>query len=240
MKAQLPPGTPKPHDSMLVPASLVFRSPTHRVHLNDYQSWWEWVPGANWSHPAGPDSSIEGKDDHPVVQVSWYDAQAYAEWAGKRLPSEAEWEYAARGGNDNYIYPWGNARVSPDKANYWQGTFPYQNAVEDGYERTAPVKTFPPNDFGLYDMAGNVWQWTSDYYHAEYYSTLASQGTITNYSGPDTWYDPTEPGVPKKAIRGGSFLCNDSYCAGYRASSRMRSSPDTGSLHTGFRLVKDI
>lgn len=240
MKKQLPPGTPKPHDSILVPASLVFRSPSQRVHMSEYQSWWEWVPGANWRHPHGQGSDIEGKDSYPVVHVSWYDAQAYAEWAGKRLPNEAEWEYAARGGHDNYIYPWGNEPVTPERANYWQGDFPYNNLTDDGFEESAPVMTFPPNEFGLYDMAGNVWQWTADWYHANHYSQIASRRVIRNFTGPDTSYDSMEPGVPKKTIRGGSFLCNDSYCAGYRASSRMKSSPDTGSLHVGFRLVKDV
>ena len=240
MKKQLPPGTPRPHDSIMVPASLVFRSPSQRVHMSQYQSWWEWVPGANWRHPHGPGSNIDGKDDHPVVHVSWYDAQAYADWAGKRLPNEAEWEYAARGGHDNYIYPWGNEPVTPERANYWQGDFPYTNHVDDGFEESAPVMSFPPNGFGLYDMAGNVWQWTADWYHANHYQHIATGRLIRNYAGPDSSYDPMEPGIPKKTIRGGSFLCNDSYCAGYRASARMKSSPDTGSLHMGFRLVKDV
>ena len=240
MLKQLPPGTPKPHDSLLVPSSLVFRSPKHRVSLNEYQTWWEWVPGANWKHPLGPDSSIEGKDDYPVVHISWYDAQAYAQWAGKRLPTEAEWEYAARGGNNDFIYPWGKERVTPERANYWQGKFPYYDTGEDGFEGIAPVMSFPPNGFGLFDMAGNVWQWTADWYHAEYYQMLASENLSLNPTGPETSYDPMEPGIPKKTIRGGSFLCNDSYCAGYRASARMKSSTDSGMLHLGFRLVRDI
>ena len=240
IRKQLPPGTPKPHDSLLVPSSLVFRSPGQRVSLNEYQSWWEWMPGANWMHPLGPDSSIEGKDNYPVVHISWYDAHAYAQWAGKRLPTEAEWEYAARGGNNDFIYPWGNERVTPQKANYWQGEFPYYDTGDDGFEGIAPVGTFQPNDFGLYDMAGNVWQWTADWYHASSYQMMASEEISVNPSGPDTSYDPMEPGIPKKTIRGGSFLCNDSYCAGYRASARMKSSPDSGMLHLGFRLVRDV
>ncbi|MFW5725817.1 MAG: formylglycine-generating enzyme family protein [Bacteroidota bacterium] len=240
MKKQLPPDTPKPPDSLLVPASLVFHSPSHRVNMQNYQSWWEWVPGANWRHPLGPDSSIEGLDSLPVVHISWFDANAYAQWAGKRLPTEAEWEYAARGGNNDFIYPWGNERVTPEKANYWQGEFPYSDDVEDSYEGVAPVRSFMPNGFGLYDMAGNVWEWTADWYHHDYYKMLAQEQNIVNPGGPDNSFDPMEPGVPKKTIRGGSFLCNDSYCAGYRASARMKSSPDSGMLHLGFRLVKDV
>lgn len=240
MKKQLPPGTPKPDESLLVPASLVFRSPGRRVSMDDYQSWWEWVPGANWKNPLGPGSSIEGMDSFPVIHVSWYDAQAYAEWAGKRLPTEAEWEYAARGGFDDFIYPWGHEPVSPERANYWQGSFPYHNTADDGFERAAPVRSFPPNGFGLYDMAGNVWQWTADWYHYDYYSSFRPGEIAMNPGGPDISFDPMEPGIPKKTIRGGSFLCNDSYCAGYRASARMKSSPDTGSLHVGFRCVKNI
>jgi len=240
IKQQLPPGTPKPDESLLVPASLVFQSPGQRVSLNNYQSWWEWVPGANWKHPLGPDSSIEGKDEFPVVHISWYDANAYAQWAGKRLPTEAEWEYAARGGHNNYIYPWGNELITPRKANYWQGEFPYSDKQEDGFDGPSPVRSFPANGYGLYDMAGNVWEWTADWYHHDYYKMLAREEITQNPTGPTTSFDPAEPGLDKKTIRGGSFLCNDSYCAGYRASARMKSSPDSGMLHLGFRLVKDI
>lgn len=240
MKTQLPPGTPRPHDSLLMPSSLIFESPGRTVSMSDYQSWWRWQAGASWKHPRGPGSSINDMDDYPVVHVSWDDAVAYANWAGKRLPTEAEWEYAARGGHDEYIYPWGNEPVAPDRANYWQGDFPYRNIVEDGFEGVAPVKSFPPNSYGLYDMAGNVWQWTNDWFHANYYSQLPADKITKNPLGPQNSYDPMEPGVPKKSIRGGSFLCNDSYCAGYRASSRMKTSPDSGMSHLGFRCVKDL
>ena len=240
LKKQLPPGTPKPPDSVLVAASLVFQSPKKKVSLNDYQSWWRWVPGADWKHPHGPGSSIEGLDDYPVVHVSWYDAQAYARWAGKRLPTEAEWEYAARGGHNDYIYPWGNDLVAADKANFWQGDFPYYNTDKDGFDGAAPVGSFPANGFGLYDMAGNVWEWTADWYHADYYKKLSKSGITDNPRGPKSSYDPAEPGVSKRSIRGGSFLCNDSYCAGYRSSARMKSSPDSGMMHLGFRCVRDV
>lgn len=237
---ELPPGTPRPPDSVLVPASMVFKSPEKPVTMNDYQSWWNWIPGANWKHPEGPGSSIDGKEDYPVVHVSWFDADAYAKWAGKRLPTEAEWEFAARGGNDEFIYPWGNEPVSAIRANYWQGEFPYNNVGEDGFFGAAPVAEFPANGYGLFDMAGNVWQWTADWYHHDYYKTFQAGSVADNPKGPDQSFDPMEPGIAKKTIRGGSFLCNDSYCAGYRASSRMKSSPDSGAMHMGFRCAKDI
>ncbi len=240
IRKQLPPGTPKPPDELLVPASMVFSVPEHQVSLNDHAQWWSWVPGASWRHPEGPGSSIEGKDNHPVVHVSWFDAAAYAEWAGKRLPTEAEWEYAARGGNDNFVYPWGMERVTPRHANYWQGQFPYLNIADDGFPTSSPVGSFPANGYGLYDMAGNVWQWTADWYHHDYYQSFRRGSVASNPKGPADSYDPMEPGVPKKSIRGGSFLCNDSYCAGYRASSRMKSSPDSGMMHLGFRCVRDV
>lgn len=240
LSKQLPAGTPKPPDELLVPASMVFSVPSKQVTLNDHSQWWSWVPGANWKHPEGPGSSIEGKDNHPVVHVSWFDAAAYATWAGKRLPTEAEWEYAARGGYDAYVYPWGMERVTPQHANYWQGQFPYLNVADDGYPTSSPVGSFPANGYGLFDMAGNVWQWTADWYHHDYYQSFRKGSVANNPKGPSASYDPMEPGVPKKSIRGGSFLCNDSYCAGYRASSRMKSTPDSGMMHLGFRCVRDV
>lgn len=240
MKQQLPPGTPKPHDSLLVASSLVFTPPDHSVPLNNAAQWWSWVKDADWKHPEGQGSSIEGKDDHPVVHISWDDANAYAKWAGKRLPTEAEWEFASRGGLDDNKYPWGDEDIESGKpkANTWQGTFPNKNTDWDEYGFSAPVKSFSPNGYGLYNMAGNVWEWCADWYRNDYYAQLKNKNT-ENPAGPDDSYDPMEPTVSKKVIRGGSFLCNASYCKGYRVTSRMKSSPDTGMQHTGFRCVSD-
>jgi formylglycine-generating enzyme len=241
IKKQLPPGTPKPSDDMLVASSLVFSAPAQQVALNDYSQWWKWVAGADWKHPEGPNSNIKGKENHPVVHVSWDDAVAYAKWAGKRLPTEAEWEWAARGGLQNEVYPWGNEHIEKGKikANTWQGRFPDQNTLKDQFYGAAPAKSFAPNGYGLYDMAGNVWEWCSDYYRNDYYQTTNKPEGVKNPKGPASSYDPEEPTVPKRVQRGGSFLCHDSYCSSYRVSARMKSSPDTGLSHTGFRCVKD-
>lgn len=238
--AQLPPGTPPPPPEVLQPGSLVWRmpkedGPRHPVSL------WEWTPGASWRQPEGPGSSIEGKDDYPVVQVSWDDANAYTAWAGKRLPTEAEWEYASRGGRDEEIFPWGTEHPKDRQpmANIWQGRFPRVNLETDGFALAAPVKQFKPNGYGLYDMAGNVWEWCADWYRADAYAVDAKNGVTVNPQGPADSLDPDEPTVPKRVQRGGSFLCHVSYCASYRNAARMKCSPDTGLMHSGFRCVKD-
>lgn len=238
LKKELPPNTPKPDDNKLVAASLVFTPPNHAVNLNDYGQWWSWMPNANWRHPRGPQSNINKLTLHPVVQVSWTDANAYCHWVGKRLPTEAEWEWAARGGLKNQLYPWGNEPIDSGKvkANTWQGHFPNQNTLRDHFYYTSPVKSFAPNGYGLYDMAGNVWEWVNDWYRADYYQSVTN---VTNVDpqGPTTSYDPSETYAQKKVLRGGSFLCNESYCSGYRVASRMKSTPDTSMEHVGFRCA---
>jgi formylglycine-generating enzyme required for sulfatase activity len=244
------PGVP---EEKLVAGAAVFSPPTLRevneqrakeglaavteVPLDDPWIWWKYVAGANWRHPQGPGSDISQLQNHPVVQVSWIDAMAYAKWAGKALPTEAQFEYAERGGLDRQPYAWGSQLTQNGKwmANTWQGQFPLQNKASDGFSGTSPVGAFPPNGFGLYDMSGNVWQWCADWYRPDYYS----QAPAKNPAGPDSGFDPDEPGVAKRVVRGGSFLCTDQYCSGYRAAARMKSSPDTGLSNTGFRCVKN-
>lgn len=242
LKKQLPPGTPKPPDENLAPGAMVFHYADPELSKQNLANWWEFVTGTNWRHPRGPGSSIEGKEDHPVVQISWYDAMAYAKWAGKRLPTEAEWEYASRGGKGNVMYPWGNEKIVESKpmANTLQGDFPYRNDVEDGYEFCAPVGQFDSNGYGLYDMAGNVWEWTLDWYDAAYYVQFNPEVPAENPMGPEKPREVGQPYARNKTIRGGSFLCNDSWCSGFRNSRRMRLSPDSGMEHVGFRCVRDI
>ena len=240
LKEQLPSSAIKPHDSLLQAGSLCFKkAKTQLSNLNDFTQWWQWTIGANWKHPKGKHSSIDGKQNYPVVHISHEDAMAYCKWANRRLPTEAEWEYAARGGLENTIFFWGDAISKlPKMANSWNGTFPYENTISDGYELQAPTKSYSPNGFGLYDMAGNVWEWTSDWYNTNYYRELASSKHLThNPSGAEAPYDPNEPYSQKKIMKGGSFLCSASYCASYRLSSRMGTSIDTSLEHLGFRTV---
>lgn len=241
LKKQLPSDTPKPDPETLKAASLVFVPTEGEVGLQDYSQWWSWSHGANWKHPRGKDSTIEGKDNFPVVHISWDDANAYCKWAGKRLPTEAEWEYAARGGLVKNTYSWGNENVDENKihCNYFQGNFPYKNDVVDGFEGSAPVKSFDPNGYGLYDMGGNVWEWCADNYNTSYYDSCNKTKLTSNPKGPIKSFDPDEPLVAKRVMRGGSFLCNDSYCSGYRVSARMKSSADSSMEHLGFRCVAD-
>ena len=241
IKKDLPPNTPKPDDSYLVPSSLVFFPTSGAVNLNDVSQWWKFINGANWRQPQGPGSNIDGKGNHPVVHVSWYDAIAYCEWAGSRLPTEAEWEYASRGGIIDATFSWGNEDLDEGKlkANTWNGNFPYYNSKDDGFIYTADVRSFEPNGYGLFDMSGNVWEWCSDWYDENYYYSVSEILSI-NPQGPPKSYDSNEPYAQKKVSRGGSFLCHKSYCTGYRNSMRMKSTPDTSSMHTGFRTVRSL
>jgi sulfatase modifying factor 1 len=239
-KAEDFPGAPPEN---LVAGAVVFAPPDHPVPLNDFLQWWTYVKGANWRHPNGPDSDIKGKENYPVVQVSYDDAKAYAKWAGKRLPTEAEWEFAARGGLSGKPFVWGDSFRPNNKymANTFQGHFPNKNTDDDGYKTTSPVTTFPPNGYGLYDMAGNVWQWTSDWYRADYYRQLAASGEVArNPTGPDSSFDPEERGVSKRVMRGGSYLCTDQYCSRYMVGTRGKGEASTGTNHLGFRCLKPI
>jgi len=232
------PGAPPEN---LVAGSVVFSPPDHPVPLNNHFQWWSYVKGANWRHPEGPESNLNGREKYPVVQVAYPDASAYAKWAGKCLPTEAEWEFAARGGLTGKRYPWGDQFQPSGKwmANTHQGHFPVSDTGADGYVGIAPVAQFPPNSYGLYDMAGNVWQWTSDWYRPDYYQQLAEAGGVArNPHGPDTPFDPAEPNEPKKVHRGGSFLCTDQYCSRYVVGTRGKGEISTATNHLGFRCVR--
>ena len=234
------PGVPREN---LVPGSIVFSPPSHAVRLDNELQWWRYVPGANWRHPTGPGSDLAGRENFPVVHIAYEDAEAYARWAGKRLPTEAEWEFAARGGVAGESYAWGNDLTPNGRwmANIWQGPFPWKNTATDGFADVAPVASFPPNRYGLHDVAGNVWEWCSDWYRPDTYARQSNRGEVVrNPRGPSQResFDPQEPGQPKRVQRGGSFLCTDLYCTRYMLGTRGKGAPDTGSNHVGFRCVR--
>lgn len=231
---------PGARPEMMVTGSVVFRKPHHRVDLRNHYNWWTYVEGANWRHPEGPGSSLKGRAQHPVVHVAWEDVEAYANWIGKQIANEAEWEFAARGGLDGKVYCWGDEFAPGDKmmANTWQGEFPVENRRKDGFERTAPVGSFPPNGYGLYDMAGNVWEWTSDWYEDRHQAARPCCASAT-VEAREKSYDPRMPGIaiPRKVLKGGSFLCAPNYCLRYRPAARIAHPVDTGTCHIGFRCI---
>ena len=232
------PGVPP---DKLVPGSAVFTPTSAPVPLDNPLQWWRYTPGANWRHPEGPGSSLQERADHPVVQVAFEDAVAYAKWTNRRLPTEAEFEFAARGGLDRHRYPWGNELTPGGKAaaNTWQGSFPARDRGEDGHLGTSPVTAFPANGFGLYDMGGNVWQWCADWYRPDAYASRAQAGAVVHDpQGPADSFDPQEPGAAKRVLRGGSYLCTDQYCARYLVGSRGKSEVTSGTSNLGFRLVQ--
>ncbi len=239
LKKQLPPGTPKPDDSLFVAGSMVFVPSNGPVDLRDMANFWQWTPGANWMHPEGPDSDLKGRDNHPVVQIAWDDAVAYAEWSGKRLPTEAEWEFASRGGSKDTLYFWGDEFAPEGRymANTWTGDFPYLNNEADGYFRTAPVQSFAANGYGLYGMAGNVWNWCSDHYRPDTYTNRDGEEICSNPTGPDRGL-PGSTYQTQRVVKGGSFLCHPDYCASYRPSARRGLPSDTGMSHVSFRCAK--
>lgn len=238
MKNSLPAGTPKPPDSILQPGCLIFNRNVKKISsFDDISQWWSWKLGANWKHPNGPESSIEGKDNYPVVHVAYEDALAYCKWANRLLPTEAQWESAAQGTAKDNIYTWGNDKEQLDKfANTWQGNFPISNKTIDGFDYAAPVKSYPPNSIGIYDMLGNVWEITADFFDVAYYKNRKANDLI-NPKGADKTYNPDNLYEQQMVIKGGSFLCNASYCASYRISAKMPMSLSSSTDHTGFRTV---
>ncbi len=238
--------TPKAEDypgaipEMLVSGSVVFTQPSGRVDLSNHYNWWNWVPGADWRHPEGPESNLNGLDRHPVVHLALEDVEAYTAWAGKELPAEAEWEYAARGGLDGAEYAWGSELTPKGKemANTWQGEFPWQNLLLDGYARTSPVGAFPPNGYGLFDMIGNVWEWTTDWYLDHHTVANGCCGDVSPATA-EASVDPRagDIQIPRRVIKGGSFICAPNYCRRYRPAARMHHTIDTGTNHLGFRNI---
>jgi formylglycine-generating enzyme required for sulfatase activity len=234
---------PGARPEMLAPGSIIFRPTPGPVPLGHHERWWAWVAGANWRRPEGPSSSLDGRDRHPVVHVAWEDVVAYAAWAGKSLPTEAEWEFAARGGLEGKAYAWGDELAPKGRmlAHFWQGSFPWQNLALDGFERTAPVGAFPPNGYGLVDMIGNVWEWTRDWYRAGHEARSPCCGAQVNPRNDDRAgsFDPasrTLP-IPRKVLKGGSFACAENYCQRFRPAARMPHAIDTSTNHIGFRCV---
>ncbi|MBL0745807.1 formylglycine-generating enzyme family protein [Chryseolinea lacunae] len=231
LQKELPSGTPPMADSLLRAGTIIFNPPDHPVLLNDISQWWQWKVGANWKAPEGPGTDLHGRWDHPVIHIAYEDAEAYARWANKRLPTEAEWEFASS-----------VERKQPNAANSvlantFQGSFPFKDLGEDGFAGTAPVKSFPANSFGLYDMIGNVWEWTQDWYDPRYFKELTHAAVTKDPNGPVQSFDPAEPYIPKRVTKGGSFLCSSNYCSNYRTSARQGSAVDSGQSHIGFRCV---
>lgn len=233
--------------ALLVPGALVFHKTNGPVNLNDYHNWWRWVPGTCWKHPKGPETSVKGRENYPVVHIAYEDAEAYCNWIGKELPTEAEWEFAARGGLEGMNFTWGqiDMQLQGPLANTWQGEFPYQNLLTDEYEGSSPVGSFPANGYGLFDMAGNVWEWTSDWYvahldeSAEKFKSCCTPAVNPRVTSPDGSYDVRQPQIkiPRKVVKGGSHLCAPNYCLRYRPAARQPQMIDTGMSHIGFRCI---
>jgi formylglycine-generating enzyme len=233
---------PSADPALLVPGSLVFKKTHGPVDLHNFRNWWEWKPGAYWRRPEGPGSDLNGRDRHPIVHVAYEDAEAYATWAGKELPTEAEWEFAARGGLDGATFAWGDDFAPSGRmmANTWQGEFPWQNLLTDRYEGTSPVKSFLPNGYGLYDVTGNVWEWTTDLFEhpdatGEEHACCAPGGLRDDFTGQG--HDHSEERIPRKVIKGGSHLCAPNYCLRYRPAARQAEAVDTSTGHIGFRCI---